>query len=309
MVEREFGDKLLHVHQFAVIARVPAQESEEIHHGLGQITFLAISRGDFARLGVVPFEGEDREAEFVAVAFGELAVADGLEQKGKMHELRHRVAPAESFIEEHMQRSRREPFLAADHMTHLHQMVVDNIGEMVGGKVVGTFIKHLVVENVGVDGDFAADKVVDMNFAARLNEEADHILRAVVNEAFHLLGGKRERVAHLSAGRGVILEVRNGGACGLEFLGSVESYVGTAVVEKHLDMLAIDVAALALLIGAVGATFAHTLVDADAEPCERFVDIFLGAGHEPAAVGSTKRSWSVSSMRRIMSPPWARANR
>jgi hypothetical protein len=50
-------------------------------------------------------------------------------------------------------------------------------------------------------------------------------------------------------------------------------------------MLAVYVAAFRLFVWTVCATFAHTLVDADSEPCERLVDIVLGSGHEAAAVG------------------------
>ena len=50
-------------------------------------------------------------------------------------------------------------------------------------------------------------------------------------------------------------------------------------------MLAVDVAALALLVWAVSATFAHTFVDADAEPGKRLVDIVFGTGHKALRVG------------------------
>lgn len=70
-----------------------------------------------------------------------------------------------------------------------------------------------------------------------------------------------------------------------KFLRSVESDVCLAVVEELLHIVAVDVAALALLIGAVIAAFAHAFIDADAEPAERLVDIFLGSGHEAVGVG------------------------
>ena len=50
-------------------------------------------------------------------------------------------------------------------------------------------------------------------------------------------------------------------------------------------MLAIYIAALALLVGAVRATFAHAFVDAYTEPGEGFVYIVLGAWHEALRVG------------------------
>ena len=83
----------------------------------------------------------------------------------------------------------------------------------------------------------------------------------------------------------VILEIGYFGALCLEFLGSVEGDVGATTVKQHLDMLAVNVAALALLVGAERATLAHTLVNLDAEPCEGFIDIILGSGDKTLRVG------------------------
>ena len=155
---------------------------------------------------------------------------------------------------------------------------------MVCRKVVGAFVEHLVVEYRGIDGDFSADQVIDLYFAPRLYEESDHILVACRDAAFHLFGGKGQRIVHVSACGRVILEIGYCRACGLEFFGCVERYVGFACVEKHLHMLAVYVAAFRLLVRTICPSFAHAFVDADAEPCERLVDIFLGTRHEPAAV-------------------------
>ena len=61
-------------------------------------------------------------------------------------------------------------------------------------------------------------------------------------------------------------------------------------------MLAINIATLRLLIGTVGATFAHTLVDTYAEPGQSLVDILLCAGHEAAAVSVLDTQDHVASM-------------
>ncbi len=57
-----------------------------------------------------------------------------------------------------MEGRRREPFFTADHMAHLHKMVVDNIGEMICRKIVGTLVKHLVIEDAAIDFHFSSDK-------------------------------------------------------------------------------------------------------------------------------------------------------
>ena len=50
-------------------------------------------------------------------------------------------------------------------------------------------------------------------------------------------------------------------------------------------MLAIDVAAFALLVWAVRASFTYAFVYFNTEPCECLVDIIFGSGHETLGVG------------------------
>ena len=88
-----------------------------------------------------------------------------------------------------MKRRAGQPFLTTDHMGNLHQVVVDNVGEMVGGQVVRAFVEHLVIDYIAHDAHVAADDVVDMHSLTRGDLETHHILRAVVDEGIHLLAG------------------------------------------------------------------------------------------------------------------------
>ena len=97
-------------------------------------------------VGVHPVEREDREAHLVSVPLGELAVAHRLEQKRKMREARHSVLPAESLVEQVVQRQGRQPLFASDDLGDFHQMVVHYVGQVVGRQLVGPLPKHLVVE-------------------------------------------------------------------------------------------------------------------------------------------------------------------
>ena len=159
-------------------------------------------------------------------------------------------------------------------------MVVDDVGEVIGGQVVGTLVEDFVVEDVRFDVHLVAQEVVDLDEASGLNLEAHHILLAVGDEALDFFGGEGQGVAHRHTRRGVVLEVGHFRALGLELLRGVEGDVSLAGVEEHFDVLAVDVTAFALLVGAVGASFADALVDADAQPCQGLVDVILGAGHE-----------------------------
>lgn len=124
-----------------------------------------------------------------------------------------------------------------------------------------------------------------MDVFARLYLEADHVLRAGVDEAFHLVGREGERVTHLATCRGVVLEVLHLFALGFKLLGGVEGDVGLAVGEELVDIASIDVAALRLAVGAAVAADADTLVEVDAKPFERLDDVFLRSGNEAARIG------------------------
>ena len=164
-------------------------------------------------------------------------------------------------------------------------MVINNVCKVIGGEVVGALVEHLVVDNRAVYCYLATNQVVDLNFTVGLNEDANHILLASGYEAVDFLLGKSERVAHHATSFGIVLEIGDFLALGIELLGCVEGDVGLAVVEQLLDILAIDVATLALLVGAVITTLMHSLVNAYAKPLQGLVDIVLGARHEAVAVG------------------------
>ncbi len=202
-----------------------------------------------------------------------------------MHELRHCVGPAESLVEKHVERSRGEPFLTADHVAHLHEVVIYNVCEMICGELICTLIEHFIIEDVAIDHHFATDEVVDFHIAVGLNLEANHILMALVDEALSLLSRHGEGVAHGAACGGVILEIGDALAGLLELFGSVESYVGFSGIKKLFHIFFINVATFALLVGAIFATFAHTFVEMDAEPMKGIGYVFLGPGHEATAVG------------------------
>ena len=101
----EQTNHLVHGHDVLVVAWVPAQESQEVDDGLGQIAFLAIAAVGTGRLAGLlvadgPLEGEHGEAILVAIALRELAIAFGSKEQWQVGKLRS--LPAESTIEQHM---------------------------------------------------------------------------------------------------------------------------------------------------------------------------------------------------------------
>ena len=266
-------------------AGIPAQQGQEIDYGLGEIAALAIAARHLARLRVVPLQREHGEAQSVAVALREFSLAFRLEQQRQMGKAGHGVLPAESLVEQHVEWGGGQPLFAADDVRNFHQMVVDDVSQMVRGQFVGTLVEHFVVENVALHAHLATNHVVHQHLAARLNLEAHHVLLAVVDEASHLVGGQRQRVAHHLARLGVVLEVLNLLALLLQFFGRVEGYVGLAFLQQLVDVLLVDGTSLALPVGTVVATKADTLVELDAQPLERLDDILLGSRHEAVGVG------------------------
>ena len=196
MLKREEANEFIHRHYFLVVARIPAEQGKEVNHSLGQIAFLSVTLRDNSAGWVVPFEWEHWESELVAIALAQFAVAHGLEQQRQMYEFRHCVGPTESLVKQHVEWCRREPFFATDNVGYKHQVVVNNVGQVICRKVVGRLIQHLVIENRRVNGHLATKQVVDHNVVVRLDFEAHHILFAGIDKCLHLVGAHCERVAH-----------------------------------------------------------------------------------------------------------------
>ena len=180
-----------------------------------------------------------------------------------------------------MKRCARQPLLTSYDVAYLHQMVVHNVGKMICRQFVGTLVKHLVVDDVAFYDHLTAYHVVHMHLQSRLHLETHHILLPVGYATAAFLRCHCERVGHLHARMGVILEVCRLAAFLLQLLGSVESHIRHAFFEQHVDILPVDVPALALAVRTVFATEGHTFVELNSEPAERLYDIFLGSGNEP----------------------------
>lgn len=119
-----------------------------------------------------------------------------------------------------------------------------------------------------------------MDLLARLHLEAYGILHTVVDELSPLLFGQSQRVAHLHACGSVVLEVLHFGTLGLQLLGCVEGIVSLAGLKQLVNVFLVDLAALALAVRTVASTEAHALVELNAEPSERFQNVFLSTGNK-----------------------------
>ena len=182
----------------------------------------------------MPFEREDGESEAVTVSFREFPLAFRLQQERQVSEPRHGVLPSERLVEQHMQWRRGEPFLTTYDVCDFHEVVVNDIGEVVGGQFVGTLVQHLVVEDVAFDMHLSSDDVIDNDISSRFDFESHHILLSVFDECIHLLFRHGEGVAHREARVCVVLEVGSVLTSCVQLLWRVESDIRLAVVEQHL---------------------------------------------------------------------------
>ena len=170
-------------------------------------------------------------------------------------------------------------------MGDLHQVVIDDVGKVIGRQFVGTLVEDLVVEDGGIDFHLTTDEVIHDDILAWFDEEANDVGLAGSDELLGLVETQAQRITHLTTGRGIVLEVGSSLACSLKLLLVIKSIVGLAGIQEHLHIFLVDLATLRLTIGAIIATKGDTFVKLDAEPLERLEDVLLGTRDEALAVG------------------------
>ena len=213
-----------------------------------------------------------------------------------MGKLRHGIFPTEGTVEHDVQRSTGQPLLAANDMGNLHQVVVDDICQVICRQLVGTLIQHLVVADITLDTYFATDEVVDENLLTGLDLKTNDILVARSNQLLDFLLGEGQRVTHLTARMAVVLEVLNLSTLGLQLLWGVESDICLVGIQQLLNIFLIDIATLTLTVGTFVATKRHALVELDTQPLERLDDVLFCSRHETCGVGVFDAEHKVAAM-------------
>ncbi len=203
-VEIEGRHEFLQGENFLVGTGVPAQEGQHVDKSLGVEAALAVARSSFAGLFVVPVQRENGEAEAVAVTLGQFAVAIGTQEEGEV--CKFGLFPLKKAVEQHVQRSRGQPFFAADHVGDVHGVVIDDVGQVVGGHAVA-LEEDFVVQVQGVDAYPAADAVFKFYFLIAGHFDPNDIGLAGVQTTLHLFFGKGERIFHGRTGDAVVLPV------------------------------------------------------------------------------------------------------
>jgi hypothetical protein len=166
-------------------------------------------------------------------------------------------------------------------------VVIDDIGEVVGGHTVGRFPEDFIVEGGGIDGDVATDEVVEGDGLVGEDFDADGVGVFMVKEGFGVRIGEGQGVTKAVSRSGIVLEIRVAVSKGLKFGRGIEGEVGESVIDELVGEMAVDVFALGL--------DDRRFVGGDAEPVEGFEDIGLSSGHEAGGVSilNTKQEGTV----------------
>ena len=183
--------------------------------------------------------------------------------------------PAEGLVEQVVLGGGGEILAAPHHMGDAHQVVVDHVGEVIGGQAV-PFQQHLVVQGLVLHGDVAENGVVEGGGALVGDALADDVGLAGVHPALGLLGRQ--------AAAGVVGPVKLTAV--LLRLGLLaEAVVGAALFHQQPGVLAVGVPALGLDVGCHGAAYVGALVVGKAALGHSAVNHVRGAFHQAALVG------------------------
>ena len=92
-----------------------------------------------------------------------------------------RKLPAEGVVEEDVLGGRGDPLFGADDIGDAHEVVVDDVGEVIGGEAVGLH-EDLIVDVGVLEGDVAAEFVAEGRaaFEGDLHADDEGLLRGQV---------------------------------------------------------------------------------------------------------------------------------
>ena len=102
-----------------------------------------------------------------------------------------------------------------------------------------------------------------MNIHSRLYLKANHILFSILNALIHFCGIQCQRVPHLHACTGIVLEVLDLIPLGFKFLRGIESNICLAISQKLIDIFLIDSTSFTLTVWSMFTTEAYAFVEID----------------------------------------------
>jgi hypothetical protein len=192
-----------------------------------------------------------------------------------------RRAEAERAIDQHLPRRVGDVVLAPDHVGDLHQRVVHDDGEVVGGTAVGAH-EDRIADDVGAERHLAADQILKRHVEVLRHAEADDGALARLHPAPCLVGGQAAAgpvILGRPSGREVAAAIR------LQLLRRAEAVVGMTRGEQLVGVGRIEMQALRLAVGPARAADVRPFVPVQAEPAEVFENALLGLLRRTLGVG------------------------
>ncbi|QTK79239.1 hypothetical protein AT6N2_C1503 [Agrobacterium tumefaciens] len=247
----ELRGELVHGQKLFAFGDLDEEQAEEVHQRFRQV----------AERGVIRDRGR-------VLPLGKLGLV-GVAHQRKMHE--HRLLPAEITVKQDVLGHGRQPFFAARHMGDLHQMVVDDVGHVIGRHAVG-LDQHLHVDGIPRDRHIAINTVMEIARAFGRDFHAHDVGFTGGNAGGHFFGLQVEAVA-------VIFRRLAGGALGfthlLQPLGRAETAEGMAFFEQLFGIGPVHGFAFGLAIRAVRAANIRAFRPGKAGPAQGFQHLLL----------------------------------
>ena len=247
----ELLDEVLEGHDLLVILRRPAEEGNEVHDGLGHEALIdqVLEGGMTGTL-----------AELLVIF---------IRNQRTVHILRN--LPAEGLIETIVLRARAQILVATNDVGDAHQMIVDDIGEIIGRIAVGLDEDHVIELGV-IDGDVSVELVVEGRRALGRVVLTDNIWHAGSEVCLDFL---------LREGETVLIIVHDlfavdHGLQRLQTLLRAEAVVCLALIDELLRILHIDAlcTTLGLHVRTAVARLIRGLIRDQAGIGEGFIDKF-----------------------------------
>ncbi len=157
-------------------------------------------------------------------------------------------------------------------MGDLHQMIIHDIGQVVGRHAVG-LEQDLCIHQRPVQLHGAAQHILDFTAAVRGHTHANHVRRTVCFPLCLLVGGQFQ-IHRLQ--RPVLALLFQFGTQDVQLLTGAVAFKGVTFLNQRLGILSVHMLAFALPIRAMGAAHVRAFVPAQPQPLERIQNHLLG---------------------------------
>ena len=189
--------------------------------------------------------------------------------------------PAKRLVQLHVLGRADDPLLGADDVRDPHQVIVDDVGQVIGRKAIG-LEQHLIVDGAVVDHDVAAQAVVKARLTGLGHGQADDVLVAA-RDALLRFGLRNVAIATIVAGRLALGHTR--AAHDFQLLGRGKARIRGAAVDQLLTVFLIDRRALGLPIWTAATLGVGAFVPLQTQPAQRPHNRVLTGARRASLVG------------------------